>query len=600
MTISEEKKRELKKAAVVFAYVSLFVISLAAMTSYFSTDLIRPIVTEFKENMGYTTAQVNLLSSIYSLPPVIFLFFSGIITDKIGIRKSSLFLMALIAVGSYLVTFLDYKMILLGRLLIGLGAESFFVVMNKILTKWFKDKKLAMAFGLNLLLCRLGSIAAFNLLPWVVSSYSLKSALWTGAGLTILGFFLTILYCLIDKHGDEKGYVAVLDDLSEEPFRVKEAIRLPLAFWVITLLCVTYYSTIFPFTGVSKDLFVEKEKKRLVVVLEKKEMPEAVTRKVFEFISDENSLTGKTKAEKIAENLKESEYFESVSVNLDEKHVSYLLELRYSLEGEMVQRSAKVNRDFLTKPEFGEMPEALARKLSALIKDENVLKDKTRAENIAEELTTGKYCAAVSVIIDPVHSFYNLDLTYEFNGKMVEKSINRDFLNGPEYKALNQSKIDGASLTSLILIISMCVTWLFGLLIDKVGKRATLMIIGSIIMIPCHVSLVFTSIPPIIPMMVLGLSFALVPAALWPAVPLIVKEKNLGTAYGIIFMIQNIGLLVFEPLAGKFFDMTGNYKLSMVMFSTIGVIGLGFSVWLKILEKKGGGYLDTSKPKILQ
>jgi MFS family permease len=517
MTISEEKKSELKKASVIFAYVSLFVISLAAMTSYFSTDLIRPIVTEFKESMGYTTAQVNLLSSIYSLPPVIFLFFSGIITDKIGIRKSSLLLIGLIAIGSYLVTFLDYKMILLGRLLIGLGAESFFVVMNKILTKWFKDKKLAMAFGLNLLLCRLGSIAAFNLLPWVVSSYSLKTALWVGAGLTILGFFLTILYCLIDKHGDEKGYVAVLDDLSEEPFRVKEAIRLPLAFWVITLLCVTYYSTIFPFTGVSKDLFVEKEKKKIVAELEKKGMPEAVSRIVFELINDEKSLTDKAQAEKIAEELRKNKLFTSVSL----------------------------------RP-------------------------------------------------DPADSFYNLDLTYEFNGKMVEKSINRDFLNGPEYKALNQSKIDGASLTSLILIISMCVTWLFGLLIDKVGKRAVLMIIGSIIMIPCHVSLVFTNIPSIIPMMVLGLSFALVPAALWPAVPLIVKEKNLGTAYGIIFMIQNIGLLVFEPLAGKLFDMTGNYKLSMIMFSFLGVIGLGFAVWLKILEKKGGGYLDTSRAQVLQ
>ena len=517
MTISEQKKRELRKAAIIFAYVALFVISIAAMTSYFSTDLIRPIVTEFKEKMGYTTAQVNLLSSIYSLPPIIFLFFSGLITDKIGIRKSSLMLMALIAGGSYLVTFMDYKMILLGRLLIGLGAESFFVVMNKIITKWFKDKQLAMAFGLNLLLCRLGSIAAFNLLPWVVKSYSLNTALWVGAGLTILGFFLTILYCLIDKHGDEKGYVAVIDDSGEEPFKVRDALRLPAAFWVITLLCVTYYSTIFPFTGVSKDLFVEKEKKKLIVNLEKKGMPNPLTSKLFDLINDENTL-----------------------------------------------------------------------------------KDEKKAENIAEELRKSNLCHSVAINFDAQHSLYNLELSYESKGETVQKSINREFLTGPEYTRLNQAKIDGARLTSLILVISMCVTWLFGLMIDKIGKRATLMIIGSIIMIPCHVSLVYTNIPPIIPMIVLGLSFALVPAALWPAVPLIVKERNLGTAYGIIFMIQNIGLFLFEPLAGKLFDMTGNYKLSMIMFSALGVVGLGFAIWLKLLEKKGGGYLDTSKPKVLQ
>ncbi len=516
MTVSEHKKRELKKAAVIFAYVALFVVSIAAMTTYFSTDLIRPIVTEFKENLGYSTAQVNLLSSIYSLPPIIFLFFSGIITDKVGIKKSSLFLMGLVAVGSYLMTFLDYNMILAGRLLIGLGAESFFVVMNKIVTKWFKDKQLAMAFGLNLLLCRLGSIAAFNFLPWIVKSYSLKTAVWIGAASTIAGFFLTILYCLVDKHGDEKGYVSVLEDQAEEPFSVRDALRLPKAFWVITLLCVTYYSTIFPFTGVSKDMFVEKEKIKQVAALEQKGMPPLLAREVFDLVNNEDTL-----------------------------------------------------------------------------------KDEEKAKGIAEKLRAGEHCDSVSIAFDEKNTVYSLELTYRWEGEERRQIVDRAFLTGPEYTKLNEAKISGASLTSLILVISMCVTWLFGLMIDKVGKRATLMIIGSIIMIPCHVSLVYTNIPPLIPMFILGLSFALVPAALWPAVPLIVKEKNLGTAYGIIFMIQNIGLLLFEPLAGKFFDMTGNYKLSMIMFSVLGAVGLLFAIWLKVLEKKGGGFLDTAKAKIL-
>lgn len=419
--MSEKKKKDLRKAAVVFAYVALFVVSLAAMTSYFSTDLIRPIVTEFKESKGWTTAEVNFLSSVYSLAPVIFLFFSGVITDKIGIKKSSILFMGLITVGTYLCTFMDYNLILVGRVLIGLGAESFFVVMNKIVTKWFKDKQLAMAFGLNLLLCRLGSIAAFNFLPKVVETYSLKTALWVGAGLTIVGFGLTLLYAWIDKVGDDKKYVAVLDE-SDEPFKLRDALKLPAAFWAITLLCVTYYSAVFPFTGVAKDFF------------------------------------------------------------------------------------------------------------------------------------------------------------FEHHG---------------------MDKIAGGRLTSVILIISMCVTWFFGLIIDKIGKRATFMIIGSILMIPCHVSMAYTDVPPIIPIIVLGLSFALVPAALWPAVPLIVKEKNLGTAYAIIFLVQNIGLFAFEPLAAYIRDVTGNYKLSMVMFSGLAVFGVIFALWLKYLEKKGGGYLDTNKAKVL-
>lgn len=420
-SMTEQRKQELKKAAIVFAYIALFVVSLAAMTSYFSTDLIRPLVTEFKETLGWSTAEVNLLSSIYSLPPLIFLFFSGVITDKIGIKKSSIILMGMIAVGAFLTTFMSYPMILTGRLLIGLGAESFYVVMNKIITKWFKDKQLAMAFGLNLLLCRLGSIAAFNLLPSIAQDYSLKHAVWVGAGLAILGFGLTLLYCMLDKMGDARRYVAAVDE-NEEPFSIRDALRLPAAFWAITLLCVTYYSAIFPFTGVAKDFFVER---------------------------------------------------------------------------------------------------------------------------------------------------YGMD------------------------------KIAAGRLTSLLLIISMSVTWLFGLIIDKIGKRATMMIVGSILMIPCHISMAYTDIPAIAPMIVLGLSFSLVPAALWPAVPLIVKEKNLGTAYGLIFMIQNVGLFLFEPVAGKLFDMTGNYKMSMLMFSALGVLGFIFAIWLKVLEKKGGGYLDTKRAKVL-
>lgn len=422
MTITIDKKQELRKAAVVFAYVSLFVISIAALTTYFSTDLIRPIVTEFKENMGYSTAQVNLLSAVYSLPPIFFLLFSGIITDKLGVRFSSLLFMGLIVIGSYFSTVLDFNMILIGRILLGMGAESFFTLMNKIISIWFKDKKLAMAFGLNLLICRLGSIAAFNLLPWVVQGYSLKTALWIGAGLTTLGFLLTLLYCAIDVRGLKKGYVKMTQTGEEAKFNLKEALKLPASFWAISFLCMTYYSAIFPFTGVAKDFFYQQ---------------------------------------------------------------------------------------------------------------------------------------------------HGLD------------------------------KVAAGRLTSLILIISMSCTWLFGLLIDKFGKRATLMIIGSLALIPCHVSMAYTSVPLIIPMIIMGLSFSLVPAALWPAVPLIIKEKNLGTAYGLIFMIQNLGLFAFEVLAAKIFDVTGSYKLSMVMFSMLGFLGLAFAIWLKILEKRGGGYLDTRDFKTL-
>lgn len=95
-------------------------------------------------------------------------------------------------------------------------------------------------------------------------------------------------------------------------------------------------------------------------------------------------------------------------------------------------------------------------------------------------------------------------------------------------------------------------------------------------------------------MIVLGFSFSLVPAALWPALPLMVKEKQLGTAYGVIAMVQNIGLFAFPLAVGVIRDRTGSYNPAMIMFAGLGVLGLIFAFCLKAIESKGGHYLEKA------
>ena len=95
-------------------------------------------------------------------------------------------------------------------------------------------------------------------------------------------------------------------------------------------------------------------------------------------------------------------------------------------------------------------------------------------------------------------------------------------------------------------------------------------------------------------MIVLGLSFSLVPAALWPALPLIVKDKQLGTAYGVIAMVQNVGLFAFPIAAGAIKDLSGSYNPAMIMFAALGVLGLIFAIWLKSIEAKGGHFLENA------
>ena len=143
--------------------------------------------------------------------------------------------------------------------------------------------------------------------------------------------------------------------------------------------------------------------------------------------------------------------------------------------------------------------------------------------------------------------------------------------------------------SSIITLASMIGTPLFGIFIDWKGKRASLMIIGSLMIIPVYLLMVYSAIHPLILMSVMGIAFSLVPAAMWPSVALIVEEKKLGTAYGLMTMIQNIGLTTFNLLIGWANDISTtngvtDYSLGMWFFSITGFAGLLFAVMLRKQE----------------
>ncbi len=146
--------------------------------------------------------------------------------------------------------------------------------------------------------------------------------------------------------------------------------------------------------------------------------------------------------------------------------------------------------------------------------------------------------------------------------------------------------------SSIIVFASMILAPFAGTLVDRFGRRSHLMIAGSLLMIPCYLLLAFTSIPPFIPMFLLGASFVLVPAAMWPAVPLIVDENRTGTAFGLMTTFQNIGLAIFPWLNGKLRDMTQDYTASMVMFACLGVVGFVLSILLNVSDRRAGSILD--------
>jgi MFS family permease len=139
------------------------------------------------------------------------------------------------------------------------------------------------------------------------------------------------------------------------------------------------------------------------------------------------------------------------------------------------------------------------------------------------------------------------------------------------------------------------------------------MIYGSLLLVAVHLMFALTRINPYIPMFLLGVAFSLIPAAMWPSVTKIVEEKRLGSAYGLMFSIQNIGLWAFPLLIGKVLDfsnplvtpeaikngsMVYDYTNPILMLAFIGVLGVFFAILLKRDDKISGFGLE--KPNIKQ
>jgi MFS family permease len=146
---------------------------------------------------------------------------------------------------------------------------------------------------------------------------------------------------------------------------------------------------------------------------------------------------------------------------------------------------------------------------------------------------------------------------------------------------------------SIIIFASMILAPFAGKLVDKIGKRATLMIFGSLLMIPAHLLMGLTNFYPVLPMILLGAAFVLVPAAMWPAVPLVVEKERVGTAFGLMTAIQNIGLFAFPILSGKLREATGGYTASQIMFAALGFFGLFFAYKLLAADKKENNALEN-------
>lgn len=167
--------------------------------------------------------------------------------------------------------------------------------------------------------------------------------------------------------------------------------------------------------------------------------------------------------------------------------------------------------------------------------------------------------------------------------------------------ARHTSREFGGFVLSILTFFTMFGTPAFGLLTDKIGKRALLMTVGALLLIPAFLTMAYTDVTPYLPMSMMGLAFSLVPAIIWPSVAYIVDQKTLGTAYGLMTMIQNIGMASFNWILGWANDRSGagpsnpaGYHLMLQILTGLGFLAMVFAYLLRRRETGPYGHgLET-------
>jgi predicted MFS family arabinose efflux permease len=410
--------RGLHPASRPFRFLILITISLMLFGNYFAYDITSVLGPRLMEGMGITEGTFGLLYSFYSWPNMVTLLIAGLLIDRLGTRTMSLIFSSLIVVGTVIVaTAPTITIMIVGRAVFGIGAESLIVCQSAILAKWFKGRELAFAFGLSLTFMRLGTIASFNSGSWIADAFEgWRTGMWVAVGLCVVSLIFNIVYVILERNAH--GRVTLAEAPAGDKIVLSDIKHFGASFWLITALCVTFYSAIFPFTAFSTDFFMEK------------------------------------------------------------------------------------------------------------------------------------------------------------------------------WGLTNQA---GGSLTSLVITASMILAPILGGAVDRFGRRGTMMMVGSLLLVPVYLLFGLTMFTPVVPVVLLGLAFSLVPAAMWPAVPLVVNEKHVGTAFGLMTMVQNWGLGTFPLVAGTLRTKTGDYTASMLVFATLGLFGFLFAILLKRSDAQRGHVLRMSK-----
>lgn len=250
-----------------FRAVVLATVSLLSFGPYFATDIVSSIETFLISALGIDREAIGLMFTLYSVAAIPSVFVAGLVIDRIGVARAGLLFASCAALGTLLIAAHPrLPTMYAGRLLLGAGGESLLVAQNVMLARWFAERELALSFGVTLTVSRLGSLFAYGSGALVARRYGFRSALWLAAAMSFASLLAGVAFGLLERlaarlrrgegaaeagHGDAAP--AAVD-----PVRLRDLTRFSHTYWLVTALCVMFYSAVYSFLPLAPDFFHER------------------------------------------------------------------------------------------------------------------------------------------------------------------------------------------------------------------------------------------------------------------------------------------------------------------------------------------------------
>lgn len=257
----------------------LAIVSLTMMCGYFLTDAMSPLMTMLEEEMAWTSKEFGIFNWAYCWFNV-FLFmliFGGIILDKMGVRFTGTMACILMVIGCglkyYAVEFISplpeagtilgirtqVMVACLGYAIFAVGTETCGITVTKVIAKWFAGKEMALAMGSQVAVARLGTALAMIVSPMLVKHFSMSTPMLVSLILLCIGLLFYLVFCVMDRQLDAQTQSEGIP-ADEDSFRISD-LKLILTnkgFWLLALLCLMFYSAVFPFLKYATSLMENK------------------------------------------------------------------------------------------------------------------------------------------------------------------------------------------------------------------------------------------------------------------------------------------------------------------------------------------------------